>query len=385
MIADEFCDIVVIGGGPAGSTAAFLLASQGYDVIVVDKNRFPRPKLCAGLLTWKSIDLLQSIYHLSASEMMGLGIISHFTKDYRIYHGSTEIARGRLNYPFHFVERTTYDHFWLHTAGKAGARILTGLAARHVDPATGIVTLSNACRIRAQVIIGADGVWSMVRRSLFKGPAANRRWRRQLAMAIETRRPFTEGKTSLNFAALHFGFVPWGYAWCFPNHNHRVTGICSLRHKDNRPFTLEFQNVLTSIGFENQTPGANKGHPLPYGNYLQTPGRGRVLLVGDACGLADPLLGEGIYYAHRSAQIAALSIIACGADYSPLDLLYQRALNKKVLRELRWIKAYRNFLFAGGRHRRYRGLKFLLKIMPKRLEAAIQGQRPFSGLLRPSG
>jgi geranylgeranyl reductase family protein len=376
-------DIAVIGAGPAGSTAAYLLACRGYRVLLVDRLHFPRPKLCAGLLTWKTIELLRSLYGCSVEEMISLGIISHSTRNYRIFHGTTLIARGRLDYPFHFANRTRYDHFWLQKAITAGAHALTGQAVRGIDPSKRTMALSDGRRICAQVIIGADGVRSITRRSLVESPEAAKRWRRQLAMAIETRCTASPGMAAENDAILHFGLVPWGYAWSFPDGRNRIVGICGLQQKSDRPLLEAFKEFRSSLGTGDTVTTAVRGHALPLGNFLDPPGFGRILLVGDACGLADPLLGEGIYYAHRSAQIAASAIIACAPTYANLDQNYRADLKKDILRELHWIKAFRNLLYMGGRRRRFRGLRLLLRLMPNRLEAAIQGQRPFSRLLWP--
>jgi flavin-dependent dehydrogenase len=70
-------DVVVIGAGPAGSTAAYLLASNGFDVLMVDKSSFPRTKLCGGLLTLKTVKLLESIFKLSAEWLKNQRIITH--------------------------------------------------------------------------------------------------------------------------------------------------------------------------------------------------------------------------------------------------------------------------------------------------------------------
>ncbi len=383
MTCSKSCDIMVIGGGPAGSTAAFLLASRGYNVILADKKHFPRPKLCAGLLTWKSIDLIHSIFNLTPKELIEHGLIYNPTHDYRIYHGSSEIARGRLDYPFHFTDRITYDHFWMQKAAEAGTRIITGQTVLRLDPETGNVTLSNGIRIRARVIVGADGVWSITRRSIFNSVHQKKRWNEHLAMTMESRAMYDDGKTTQNYAALHFGFVPWGYAWSFPNRGHRIIGIAALRCKNNQPLKAGYDRFLTSIGVQRKELAMNGGYPLPMGNYLDPPGRGRILLVGDACGLADPLLGEGIYYAHRSAEIASRCIIEYGPQCDHLARSYRHALANQVLCELRWIKTFRNLLFVGGRRRRFRSLKLILRIMPKRLEAAVQGQISFARLLWP--
>jgi geranylgeranyl reductase family protein len=378
------CQIAIVGAGPAGSTAAYLLASQGMEVILVDRQHFPRPKLCAGLLTWKTMQLLKSIYGLAEEDLMARGIVLHRTWHYRLCCGCRVIAEGCLDYPFHLVERSTYDHFWLQAAVDAGARAFTGQAVRRIEPVAGVVGLADGRQIKARVIIGADGVWSKVRRSIDDHPARRRRWLTQTAMAIETFQPSNAQQAAQQFATLHFGLIPWGYAWSFPKGDHRVFGIAGLHHKNDRPLMEGFQNFMTSLGQSAQPPAVRHSHPLPWGSYLDRPGRGRVLLVGDACGLADPLLGEGIYYAHRSAQIAAQSILACTPGFRDLDRHYRARLKTGILRELRWIKLYRTLLFAGGRRRRYRGLKFVFRIMPKRLEAAIQGQRSFARLLWPA-
>jgi menaquinone-9 beta-reductase len=383
MAIDTNCDILVIGGGPAGSTAAYLLASQGCDVVLVDKKRFPRPKLCAGLLTWKTMELIRSILHLSLEEIVDNGLITHLTPNYRVFFKTSQIAGGRLDYPFHFVERPTYDHFWLSAASKAGARIITGQAVRRVDPRSGCATLANGDRIQAQSIIGADGAASQTRRSVLSSHRCVRTWKAQLAVTVESRLVLPDGQAAQDFAALYFGFVPWGYAWSFPAREGRIVGIANLWLKSSQSTRAAFDRFMEATGFSKGRVLTFGSHPLPMGNYLDPPGCGRVLFVGDACGLADPLLGEGIYYAHRSAQIAAQSILQSGPGSIGLFRAYRRALNRQLLGELRWIKAYRNLLHAGGMRRRYRGLQLFFRVLPKRLEAAVHGQIPFASLLWP--
>ena len=157
--------------------------------------------------------------------------------------------------------------------------------------------------------------------------------------------------------------------------------MCGLQRQDDRPFKDSFNQFYASLGHIKHQPTALKSHPLPYGNYLQRPAFNRILLVGDACGLADPLLGEGIYYAHLSAQLAAQAI--CTSISVDIDTRYSQLLKHRIVRELRWIHFYRNFLFWGGRKRKYRGLKYCLHLLPKRLEAVVHGKRSFAHFLTP--
>ncbi len=373
-------DAVVVGGGPAGATAAYCLAKAGQRVRIIDKHVFPRSKLCAGLITRKTTECLRRLFGISIRQMKDAGLIRNTLYAYRIYHRRTEIVRGRLDHPFHLVDRQHYDHYLLKRALDAGAELTMGRTVTAVRPKQGKVYLEGGHFIKARAVIGADGVWSCVRRSIFPSNQDRRRWRSCLAMTIEKVCPVERPESH---ASLHFGYVPWGYAWSFPLSGQRIVGIGSLRHKDGRPFSEGFGGFMKDVGLASEAVPPWRGHPLPFGNYLSRPGCHRVLLTGDACGLADPLLGEGIYYAHRSAELAADAVLSSSADGHLMNRRYRKALDRNILRELRWIRLYRDLLFLGGRIRRYRGLKTIFRLIPKRLEAAIHGDRTFGRLLLP--
>lgn len=373
----------VIGGGPSGATAAYLLASKGYRVALIDKCTFPRPKLCAGLITWKTVDILNRVFGYSPPQLIKRGIIIHTSRDYRIYFRGQEIVRRRLDFPLHFVNRRSYDHFWVRAAQNADAELFIGCKAISVDIGQRTVTLEDGTFIRADVIIGADGVWSMVRKALFPEQRFKQRWRSNLAMTIETNVSLADGAAGDTFASLHFGHVPWGYAWCFPNPGHQIAGIGALGAKPDACLAKAFRQFLSTFSPPPEPLDVWQGHALPFGNYVNPPGIGRIMLVGDACGLADPLLGEGIFYAHRSGELAAQAVLAADPHGKDPASYYRRSLNQHVLRELRWIKFYRNLLFCGGLRRRYRGLKLFFRLIPDRLEDAVQGKISFARLLLP--
>lgn len=377
-------DIAVIGSGPAGATAAYLLAADGLKVCLLEKQAFPRDKLCGGLLTWKTIDLVSDIFNTPLTTLETEGVIIHACRYYRIYHQGRRIKQGGLDFPFHFTERRRYDHFWLEKARLAGVKIRTSTAVRAVAPDTGIVKLETGETLKAKILIGADGVWSLCRRTILGNHGRHHPWRRNLAMAIEMRQPMNASSISGCFASLHFGFVPWGYGWDFSMPGHRIVGVAAHAVKSRGMLKNGFDRLRNTLGLPGmQDPGSIQSHPLPYGNWIDPPGSYRLLLIGDACGLADPLLGEGIYYAHLSARLAALAVRKSHGREHHLQPIYRDLLNRYIFKEFRWIKFYRNIVFAGGMLRRSRGLKLVMTLFPEAMENVIQGRRPFSRLWHP--
>lgn len=375
------CDIIVVGGGPSGSTAAYLLASKGFDVRLFDRQAFPRSKLCAGLLTWKTIRLLGDIFGTPLDVLKSQNIVVHSCRDYLIFYSRQQIASGRLDYPFHFIDRRTYDDHWLQQARKAGARVETAAGITSVDPARGMATIQDGRKIQAKLIIGADGVSSTVRKSTWNQAYLSRYFRKNLAMTIEAYSLADHSDPKPAMASLHFGWIPWGYAWSFPNPKGRIVGLAALRRKDEFKFKENFYRFLNHMHIPVHDLSPLRGYPLPYGNYIYPAAIKRVLLVGDACGLADPLLGEGIFYAHQSACLAARAVCAALAEPVQTANCYNQLLKREVIDHLRWIKWYRNGLFAGGRLRRFRGLRLFFKLFPRKIEAAVQGQRSFKRLI----
>lgn len=376
-------DIAVVGAGPAGTTAAYLLACNGYEVCLLDKTVFSRPKLCAGLLTWKTVDLLERMFDTSLDRLKQDRVVLHDCRDYRIHFKETQIARGRLDHPFHFTERKHYDAYWLSKALSAGATLLAPARVVRADAESGHLFLSDGGRITADHIIGADGAASKVRSAVPANRVSRRRWRQNRAASLETHLFHPLDVETPQFADLYFGLVPWGYAWSFPGADCRTIGICTLAGRHTTSIKTAFGELAGQLHIDTDRLKRIGSHPLPYGNYLQRPVYKRVLLIGDAAGLADPLLGEGIYYAHRSAQIAAHAIIDASAQKAEAVTMYRRRLNTIIIQEFKWMNLIRHALFVGGHRRRYRGLKLLMYLMPKRIESAVHGKRPFSRLLAP--
>jgi menaquinone-9 beta-reductase len=113
-------DAVIVGAGPAGATAAFILSRAGRRVLLLDKRTFPRPKLCAGLLTWKTTHLLERIFQCGVEALASAGIVRDQNDEYIVACGKTTLVQGRMGIPFRFIDRSAYDAW---TVSQARGRV----------------------------------------------------------------------------------------------------------------------------------------------------------------------------------------------------------------------------------------------------------------------
>jgi geranylgeranyl reductase family protein len=372
-------DAIIVGAGPAGSTAAFLLAKEGLRVLILDKVDFPREKLCGGLLAWKTVNLLERLFHTNIDYLKSIGIVSHSSAKYKVVSSSGRFFSNCMDYPFHFTQRKTYDAYWLKMACKAGAEFRGGQKAVSLNclQRGGMIATDSGRKYFGRFVLGADGVLSKVRGLLASKNFIKGKNKSNLATALEVLIP--NGYTSKlpDYPHLFFGHIPWGYGWCFPAKNGRVIGICGLNAKAGKFLRNGLEALLVSIHAAKDSIPAYSSHALPYGNYLTTPGYANILLLGDACGLADPLLGEGIYYAHKSAQIAAAAVIRSFDEPFFALRRYALLLNRVIIPDLKYAYIGRQIIYTLPGDWPYRVLTALLKLMPKKCEETIQGQRSF--------
>jgi geranylgeranyl reductase family protein len=377
-------DAVVVGAGPAGSTAAFLMATNGFKVLILDKKSFPRDKLCGGLLTYKTVRLLEGIFHTSVDSLTSRKVISFNCTRYNVVSSTGMSIKGKLHHPFHFVRRDIYDDLWLKMACQAGAEFRSGEKVNVLDCSGTKVSTDKGHEFYGKFIFGADGVFSKVRRSLAAKSLIEGEWKANLATALEVFIPSGELPELPDYPHIYFGHIPWGYAWCFPGEHRRILGICGQYAKAGNSLRRCFRAFLESLHISMDRIPTPASHALPYGNYLNTPGHDNVLLVGDAGGLADPLLGEGIYYAHKSAQLAAEAVTRNRHNPPAALKAYAGNLNRVVIPEFKYARIGRRIIFSLPGAWPYRVLATLLKIIPQKCEETIQGQRSFKWF-RPLG
>ena len=377
-------DVLVAGAGPAGSAAAAVLAGRGFTVGLLDRAAHPRPKLCGGLLTGKSMDALARIFGLGEADLIARGGQFHQTQDYIFAHQGNELLHGAAAEPFRFIDRPAFDALLASLAVARGAELLPGSEVASCDAAGGKLRLRDGGNLSAKFIIGADGANSVTRRALSVDRVA---WKRNLAAAIEVELPVGHGPgqfpREVCVPELHVGSPSAGYGWVFPGPRGPKVGICGLR-RGERDFGAIFLDYLRLLGVDRPESVPLHGHPLPYGNALARPYGGRLLLAGDAGGFVEPLFGEGIFYALATGAHAATAVsraLAAGAGVNA-GLEYQRLLAGSVRPELLWSNRLRWMLFAAMQHLGAAPIRGFVNIAPRALAEMVHGRRSFKLLSR---
>jgi menaquinone-9 beta-reductase len=312
-------DVLVIGAGPAGSAAAITAAKAGLRVALLDKASFPRDKLCGGAVTGRARHYADAVFGSLPDDLF------HVSRSVRISAGTTTLARLSQTPPIYMTMRATFDAVLRERALAVGAQDFCGQRIATCDPAAVCVGLASGNVLSAQVMIGADGVHSPVARSLFaRSVRAN-----ALAFALEAEaQGMSSDETGLDMTAIRFG-----YGWDFPKANGRTLGMGGLAMPE-KDLVPRFRDWLRQQGVDPDTVQI-KGHHLPFGVARPLPGRGTVLLAGDAAGLVDPITGEGIAWAILSGKLAAEAAAKALAGGDPAQALrhYRRAM-KPVCKEL---------------------------------------------------
>jgi geranylgeranyl reductase family protein len=338
-------EILVVGAGPAGSAAALTLARAGREVLLVDRRDFPRPKLCGGALSRKAVRLLDA----ELGVKLGPERLEAETPGGALFHRGKRVARIHdPARPIAFVSRADFDDVLRREALAAGARFRPGFQAWHVDAEAGEVRSRDGARLAAPLVIGADGAAGVCGRALRGGRIAAGGVAETLELDVPVDAAALRGRLGDPcLAQLHFGVSEVGYGWVFPKRGRLTVGLLELAAR-GADLAARFEAFLGDVGLATPARGIpRRGHPLPYGDFVASPARGRLLGVGDAAGLVEPFFGEGIHYALVSGLLAARAALEAGTGPAA-GAAYTRAL-RPLLAELRaglWLRdlAYRPFV-----------------------------------------
>lgn len=382
-------DVIIVGCGPAGATAGYLLGSFGFHTALIDKSTFPRRKLCGGILTHKTLKLLQRVFNETAQGLTTEKIINYASSNFDIFFKKQLLVQGTSPFPFYFIDRYSYDNYLLEKTKKLGVTVLEGEKVKSIDLDNNVLSTSTGKRLKARFIIGADGAHSVIRKN-FPSTHFNRiKWEYNLATALEIFINRSEVQQTIDHPIIHFGYVDWGYSWIFPNENEIIIGLGGLNRMNKRRFIRMFHEYVSALDLfpEMEKTQHTKiyGYPIPCGNTVRKPIYHNVMLVGDAAGFSDPISGEGIYQAQRSAEIASMSIYRSMNDGVSLEKAYLKLLRKYIFPDIFYAKILRWFVFNSLNKLTFNHIRLLTRLGEKRAIDIIHGLRTYKFLQRIDG
>lgn len=301
--------------------AAYHLASAGWDVLLLDKAKFPRRKVCGGGLTHRGFKEIP--YDITP--------LIHQTvhRGYLGFRGKKVCAIQNTQPIAYLIERTSFDDYLQQKAVEKGAVCQQGERVTGISQTSDRVTLQTVkSTYTAQFAIGADGVHSPIAKQL--GLQANR----STSLALEARLSLPKDRLGslTDTITFDFGTLYGGYGWIFPKNDHLNVGV--FRNWPGKQTTRKHL-----MRFIHQHPGLSPARILDIRAYTGPAGgnagprhSGRTLLVGDAANLADPWLGEGLSYALTSGRLAAETLIHQAQSNNPDLSSYSRQIKDSFLK-----------------------------------------------------
>ncbi|MBC8506939.1 MAG: NAD(P)/FAD-dependent oxidoreductase [Chloroflexi bacterium] len=323
--AVQLFDVLIIGGGPAGSALAYALKDSGLSIAILDKKQFPRSKVCAGWVSPEVMRLLAIDLHDYAK-----GRVLQEIHGFRL--GLSGQGTQRVVYPgkpvSYAIRRIEFDHYLLQ---RCTAQILDAKPLRDMQREVGGGWLVNK-QYRARLIVGAGGHFCPVARLLNANLAIELT---VVAQEMEFEMNAQQQaccRISKDIPELFFSDDLLGYGWVLRKGNYLNIG---LGREDRHELSVHVQAFFDDLLAQGKIPSGIEGHFSGHA-YLLYPHANRSivddgrLLIGDAAGLAYARSGEGIRPAVESALLAASVIKRCNGDYASNNLQpFQRQIESR--------------------------------------------------------
>ena len=331
-------EVAILGAGPAGSTLATLLTRRGLNVALVDRDTFPRDKLCGEFLSYDALPILERLELLPSLDGLGATTISR-----------CRVISGKTTYEFHLpspargISRLRFDELLFETAIGSGARRLDGWAAELLPrpggaPQVALLRGQDKLLLNPRVVVGAWGRWGR-NDLILKREFVSDHGRRHFGFKRHYRGPLAADVIELH--SFHRGYL--GVSGIEGGQ----TNICGLVHESRlkglkggwESFTQQLASEQGSLQtlFSSNTPVDREflsSEPVIF--VPKSSVEDGIFMVGDAAGLVDPLTGNGMAMALQSALIAAPAILERLQGSTGAGRSYQRRFREFFGARLWW-------------------------------------------------
>jgi len=302
-------DVVVVGAGPAGSSAARAAAEAGARVLLLEKAELPRYKTCGGGLIGYSRRSLPPGFEIPVRQRIDA---ITFTLDGQ----KARTRRDRAGDLLVLINRAEFDLALAKAAVDSGAVLRTGstvTAVDHDEAGRAVLTLADGEHLVAGAVVGADGSASRIAR--YVGVRCEQV---DLGLEAEIQVPAKVADEWANRVLVDWGPLPGSYGWVFPKGDVLTVGVINARG-EGEATRKYYRDFIERLGLAQYPTVSDSGHLTRCRATGSPLSRGRVFVAGDAAGLLEPWTREGISFALRSGALAGASAAELGRRSEAAD------------------------------------------------------------------
>ncbi len=321
-------DVIIIGAGPAGATAASILADNNFNTLILEKEKLPRTKICGGGVSMRALQLLKDLNieipklkTFKPCDSMQVGIFD--------LNSVENLSNVKIdNTAAYLTDRAEFDYTVVKDAASKGTDLMENSKVKSIKKEnSSFIVEGDDFSYKSKYLLCADGVNGISAKLL----GFRDKWKRdEVGICIEAN--ITDYKSPESPITFYFGGVKWGYAWLFDKGDHASIGTGTLL-KDASNLNPLFESFIKNCEYIDPTDIKTEAWRIPAtggisGNFTKE----NALFLGDAAGLVDPFSGEGISYAIQSGKIASELIIANKIED------YSKIINKEITSDLKYAR-----------------------------------------------